>query len=55
MGYSSMFADHTWFDTYIENLEKVTKDRILLTAQKYLDPKHRIIGIYRPSQKEIEK
>jgi len=55
MGYSSMFADHTWFNTYIENLEKVTKERILSTAQKYLNPNHRIIGIYRPSLKENEK
>jgi zinc protease len=52
IGYSSMFADHTWFDTFISNLEKITKDRILSAAQKYLDPNHRIIGIYRPSHKE---
>ena len=52
MGYSSMFADYTWFDTYIDNLEKITKDRILSAAQKYLDPNHRIIGIYRPLKKE---
>ncbi len=52
MGYSSMFADHTWFDAFIDNLEKITKKRILSVAQKYLDPNHRIIGIYRPSQKE---
>lgn len=52
MGYSSMFADHTWFDVFIDNLENITKKRILSAAQKYLDPNHRIIGIYRPSQKE---
>ena len=52
MGYSSMFADHTWFDAFIGNLEKITKKQILSAAQKYLDPNHRIIGIYRPSQKE---
>ncbi len=52
MGYSSMFADHTWFDTYIGNLEMVTKESMLSAAQKYLDPNHRIIGIYRPTQKE---
>ncbi len=52
MGYSSMFADHTWFDAFIGNLEKITKDRILSASQKYLDSNHRIIGIYRPSQKE---
>lgn len=52
MGYSSMFADHTWFDTFIGNLEIINKDRIQLAAQKYLDPNHRIIGIYCPDQKE---
>lgn len=52
MGYSSMFADHTWFDTYISNLEMVTKERMLSAAQKYLDLNHRVIGIYRPTQKE---
>jgi len=54
MGYSAMFADHTWFDTYIDNLEKITKDRVLSAAQKYLNSNHRIIGIYRPSQKETK-
>ncbi|MCD6355748.1 MAG: insulinase family protein [Anaerolineaceae bacterium] len=51
MGYSSMFGDHTWFDTFIPNLEKVNRKRILETAQKYLDPNHRIVGVYRPSGK----
>jgi zinc protease len=55
MGYSAMFADHNWFETYIENLEKVTKERILSTAQKYLDPNHRVIGIYHPKHKENQK
>ena len=53
MGYSSMFTDYTWFDTYISNLEKVTKERMLSAAQKYLDSNRRIVGIYRPTQKEI--
>ena len=52
MGYSAMFADHTWFETYINNLENVTKSQILTTAQKYLNPDHRVIGVYRPKQKE---
>ncbi|MDO9546312.1 MAG: pitrilysin family protein [Pelolinea sp.] len=52
MGYSSMFADHTWFDAYISNLEKVTMERMVSAAQKYLDPNHRVVGIYRPTQKE---
>jgi zinc protease len=54
MGYSAMFAEYTWFETYIKNLEKVTKDQILTAAQKYLDPDHRVIGIFHPSQKDTK-
>ncbi len=48
MGYASMFADHTWFENYISNLEKVNTETLLKTARKYLDSEHRIIGVYRP-------
>lgn len=48
LGYASMFADHTWFENYISNLEKVNTETLLKTARKYLDSEHRIIGVYRP-------
>jgi len=48
LGYSAMFADHTWFDNYISNLEKVKREHIQQTAQTYLNSDHRIIGIYHP-------
>jgi zinc protease len=48
MGYASMFADHTWFDHFIPNLEQVDAESLKRTAQKYLRNDHRIIGIYRP-------
>ena len=50
LGYASMFADHTWFENYIEQIEQVTPQMVAETAQKYLDPEHRIIGIYRPRE-----
>jgi len=52
MGYASMFADHTWFDTYISRIENITPAMVQYAAQHYLDPSHRIIGIYRPAKKE---
>jgi zinc protease len=48
LGYASMFADHTWFETYIQQIEQVSPEQIINFAQRYLDPDHRIIGIYRP-------
>lgn len=48
LGYASMFADHTWFETYIQRIEQVSPGQILEFAQRWLDPDHRIIGIYRP-------
>ena len=48
LGYASMFADYTWFETYIQRIEQVGAEQILNFAQRYLDQDHRIIGIYRP-------
>jgi len=48
MGYSNMFASHAWFESYLENLEKVTAEEIISAAQNYLDASHRVIGIYQP-------
>ena len=48
MGYASMFADHTWFDQFIPNLEKVNAENLRNTARKYLRSDRRITGIYRP-------
>ena len=50
MGYSSMFADYHWFENYISSLESVSEDEILATAQKYLSPNRRVVGIYQPAE-----
>jgi zinc protease len=50
LGYSSMFAEPTWFDQYLPNLEKVDAERLLQAAQKYLSSEQRIIGIYHPKE-----
>jgi zinc protease len=48
LGYASMFADHTWFETYLERIEQVTADQIRDFAQRTLRQDRRITGIYRP-------
>ena len=50
LGYSEMFSDYDWFLNYVENLEKVTPEKLLAAARKYLIPQRRVIGIYRPQE-----
>jgi zinc protease len=48
LGYTEMFASYDWFENYIQSLEKTTPAILLETAQRYLDPTRRVVGIYRP-------
>ena len=48
MGYSEMFADYAWFETYLDRLSAVTAVDVLSIAQKYLVASNRVVGIYRP-------
>jgi zinc protease len=48
MGYSEMFADYAWFETYLDRLSVVTAEDVLTIAQKYLVASNRIVGVYRP-------
>ena len=50
LGYASMFADHTWFENYLIQLEQVTPQRVAETAKKYLDSDRRVVGIYKPRE-----
>jgi len=54
MGYAALFADHTWFETYIDKIEAVTPRRIQATAEKYLDKNHRVIGVYHPRNTMVQ-
>ena len=48
-GFSEMFADVMWFETYLERLEAVTAEDVLEVARKYLKPSNRIVGTYLPT------
>ncbi|MEM5776388.1 MAG: insulinase family protein, partial [Anaerolineaceae bacterium] len=49
LGYAEMFAQYDWFLNYIESLEQADPDKLLQTAQKYLNPASRVVGIFRPT------
>jgi zinc protease len=48
LGYSEMFADHNWFETYIANLSRVTVEDVGRVASKHLDRSKRSTGWYVP-------
>ena len=49
LGYSEMFADYDWFETYLDRLSKVTPDQVLEVARKRLIPSRRVVGVYSPN------
>lgn len=48
MGYTSMFADYSWYVNYVKNLAKVTPQDVQRVAQEYLQPSNRVVGVYIP-------
>lgn len=48
MGYSEMFAEYKWFETYLERLSSVTVKDIQRVANEYLKPQSRVVGTYIP-------
>jgi zinc protease len=48
MGFSEMFADYGWFESYINNLSAVTVEDVQRAAQTYLKPSNRTAGWYVP-------
>jgi len=53
MGYSNMFATYDWFESYLEHLEMVTQTELQQAAETYLNPQHRVVGIYQPRQMRV--
>jgi len=52
MGYSEIFATYDWFINYVEKLSNVSPEDIQRIAQKYLQEKNRVIGIYHPENNQ---
>ncbi|MBS1252961.1 MAG: putative zinc protease [Anaerolineales bacterium] len=48
LGFTSIFADHTWLDNYVDRLAGVTADDVQRVAQTYLAETNRTVGWYVP-------
>ena len=49
LGFSEIFADHSWADRYLENLAAVTVEDVRRVAEAYLDRSKRTVGWYVPT------
>lgn len=48
LGYAEMFADYSWFQTYLDKLSTVTTKDIQRVANEYFQPQSRVVGTYVP-------
>ena len=48
LGYAEMFADYSWFETYLEKLSAVTAKDVQRVANEYFRPQSRVVGTYIP-------
>jgi zinc protease len=48
LGYAEMFADYSWFQTYLDKLSAVTAKDVQRVANEYFKPQCRVIGTYVP-------
>lgn len=51
LGFSEMFSEYQWFESYLDNLARVTPEDIQRVAQTWLLPQKRLVGIYLPDGK----
>jgi zinc protease len=49
-GFSEVFADYTWFESYLDRLAAVTVDDVQRVAKTYLTKSNRTVGWYVPKQ-----
>jgi len=49
LGYAEMFANYSWFETYLEKLSAVTAKDIQRVANEYFRPQSRVVGTYVPT------
>jgi zinc protease len=48
LGYAEMFANYSWFQTYLDKLSAVTAKDVQRVANEYFKPQSRVIGTYIP-------
>jgi len=48
LGFTEMFGSYDWFTSYLDNLEAVTPQDVQSVAQRYLNPRNRVLGTYLP-------
>jgi zinc protease len=51
LGFSEMFADYVWFESYLTNLSAVTVEDVQRVAEMYLSSQNRTVGYYLPVSK----
>lgn len=51
LGFSEIFADHTWAEEYLDNLGAVTIEDVQRVAGEYLQPSNRTVGWYIPNER----
>jgi len=49
LGYSEMFADYNWFETYLDKLSSVTVKDVQRVANEYFRLQSRVVGTYLPT------
>jgi zinc protease len=49
-GFSEIFADYVWFESYLERLAAVTVEDVQRVAQSYLSKNNRTVGWYVPKR-----
>lgn len=48
LGYAEMFANYSWFETYLDKLSAVTVKDVQRVANEYFKPRRRVVGTYIP-------
>ena len=49
MGYSEMFAEYGWFESYLDKLSAVSVKEVQRVANEYFQPRSRVVGTYVPA------
>jgi zinc protease len=49
LGFCEMFADSSWYESYLDRLSEVTPQIAWEIAQKYFVDSNRVVGFYRPN------